>query len=167
NWVQRMILGRLKTYREVQPVRRNDPEGGVGYNIRFFTSSVELGRKIAAALNAEGIGCGQFLWPAECAIRGPDAPPDWHVYRYMFPLILQGAPTETLCPFECPVYRERGGQINYRPDDCPTAADLFDRNIMIWLESWYNDEDCQAIAAGINKVLDAYCTEDPSAPGWV
>jgi len=167
NAVKRAILTRLKTCREIRPQKLNDPQGGVGYNIRFFPQTAALGRKIAAALNAEGIGCGEFIWPAECAVRGPDAPPDWHCYRHMFPVTLQGSPTEVGCPFSCPVYREKGGRIEYRADDCPVAADLFDRNIMVWLDPWYNEEDCRDIAAGVNKVLSAYCTEDPLAPSWM
>lgn len=167
NAVKRAILTRLMTFREIRPQTLNDPQGGVGYNIRFFPRTVELGRKIAAALNAEGIGCGEFIWPAECGVRGPDAPPDWHVARHMFPVTLQGSPTDVDCPFGCPVYRDRGGRIEYRAEDCPVAADLFDRNIMVWLDPWYNEDDCRDIAAGINKVLSAYCTEDPLGPKWM
>ena len=164
---RRSILGQLKTYREIVPRKLNDPQGGVGYNIRFFPQTVELGRKIAAALNAEGIGCGQFLWPAECGIRGPQAPPDWHVYRDMFPVVLQTDSTDTGCPFTCPIYRQRGGQAEYHRGDCPMAEDLFDRNIMVWLDPCYNEADCRHIAEGINKVMSAYCTEDRAATAWM
>ena len=46
------------------------------------------------------------------------------------------------------------------------AEDLFAREVSIGLDQWLNEADCDAIAAGINKVLAAYCTEDPSAKGW-
>ena len=161
------ILGQLKRYREIVPQKLNDPQGGVGYNLRFFPQTVELGRKIAAALNAEGIGCGRFLWPAECGVRGPQAPPDWHVYRDMFPVVLQAGSTDAGCPFSCPIYRERGGQAEYHRGDCPVAEDLFDRNIMVWLDPCYDEEDCCHIAEGMNKVLSAYCTEDPAASAWM
>lgn len=160
------ILSRLKTYREIVPQKLNDPEGGAGYNIRFYPQTIELGRKIAAALNAEGIGIGEFLWPAECSVRGKDAPPDWHVSRDMFPIVMQSGPTDANCPFSCPIYCERGGKAQYEKGDCPVAEDLFDRNIMIWLDPCYSNEDCLAIANGINKVLSAFCTEDPNATAW-
>jgi 8-amino-3,8-dideoxy-alpha-D-manno-octulosonate transaminase len=162
---RRAILSRLKTYREIVPRKLNDPQGGVGYNIRFFPQTIELGREIAAALNAEGIGCGQFLWPAECSVRGKDAPPDWHVCRDMFPLVMQAAADEA-CPFCCSAYRERGGHAEYHAGDCPVAEDLFDRNIMIWLDPCHSEDDCLAIAAGMNKVFSAYCTEVPDAAPW-
>ena len=167
NAIKRNILGQLKTYREIVPQKINDPEGEAGYTIRFFPQTVALGRKIAAALNAEGIGVGHFIWPSECSIRGPEAPPDWHVYSYMFPVMLKTDATQSSCSFGCPIYRERGGSAEYRRGDCPVADDLFDRNIMIWLDPCYSDEDCRAIAAGINKVLTAYCTEDAGARAWI
>lgn len=167
NTIKRTILGQLRTYRQVVPQKLNDAEGEAGYMIRFFPESVELGRKIAAALNAEGIGVGDFIWPSECSIRGPQAPPDWHVYRWMFPVLLKTDPAGSNCPFDCPIYRQRGGRIEYRRGDCPRAEDLFDRNVMIWLDPCYSPEDCRQIAGGINKVLSAYCTEDPAATRWL
>jgi hypothetical protein len=38
---------------------------------------------------------------------------------------------------------------------------------MIWLDPCYSPEDCRQIAGGINKVLSAYCTEDPAATRWL
>ena len=161
------ILSGLRTYKEIVPQRLNDPEGGAGYMIRFFPNTIELGRKIADALNAEGIGIGEFIWPAHCEIRGKAAPPDWHVYKGIFPILEKVDSSDTGCPFTCPIYRERGGQIEYAEGDCPVADDLFDRNIQIWLDPCYSQEDCRNIAAGINKVFDAYCTPDPQATKWI
>jgi 8-amino-3,8-dideoxy-alpha-D-manno-octulosonate transaminase len=167
NTNRQTILSRLKTYKEITPQKLNDVNGGVGYNIRFFPETIELGKKIAAALNAEGIGYGDFLWPASCAVRDENAPPDWHVYRYMFPVIMQTGATEVACPFSCSVYRERGGKAEYHEGDCPVAEDLFDRNIMVWLDPCYSEADCIQIADGINKVLSAYCTESADATSWL
>jgi 8-amino-3,8-dideoxy-alpha-D-manno-octulosonate transaminase len=167
NAVKRCILGQLKTYREIVPQKINDIEGEAGYNIRFYPETVEIGKKIAAALNAEGIGVGEFLWPSECSIRGSDAPPDWHVYSHMFAVILQADAARSGCSFHCPTYRDKGGAVEYRRGNCPVADDLFDRNIMIWLDSNYSEEDCRAIASGMNKVFSAYCTEDPRGKNWI
>lgn len=167
NRIKRTVLGQLKTYRQIVPQKLNDAEGEVGYAIRFFPETVAVGRKIAAALNAEGIGVGDFIWPSECSIRGAEAPPDWHVYSHMFPVVLQTDPAGSGCAFHCPIYRQRGGSVEYRRGDCPVADDLFDRNIMIWLDPCYSEQDCRDIARGINKVLSAYCTEDPQARKWL
>ena len=167
NAVRKCILAPLRTYKEIVPQRLNDPDGGVGYMIRFFPETIELGREIADALNAEGIGIGEFIWPAQCDIRGKEAPPDWHVYNNIFSILDQTDSSGSGCPFTCPIYRQRGGQAKYAEGDCPVADDLFNRNIQIWLDPCYSQEDCENIAAGINKVFDAYCTRDPGAAGWL
>jgi dTDP-4-amino-4,6-dideoxygalactose transaminase len=155
--VKMCILEQLATYREIVPQRLNDPAGEIGYLLRFYPETFELGRQIVEALNAEGIRSG---------MRGPDASPDWHVYSGMFPITLKASPTEEGCPFECPIYRERGGQVTYARGDCPVADDLFDRVVSISLDQWYTAQDCDHIASGINKVLSAYCEREPGAAPW-
>jgi dTDP-4-amino-4,6-dideoxygalactose transaminase len=167
NEIRSSILSNLKTYKEIVPQKLNDAEGGAGYMVRFFPETTDLGRKIAAALNAEGIGIGRFIWPAECDIRGEDAPPDWHIYKNMFAVLQQIDPADSGCPFSCATYQERGGKIDYQEVHCPVADDLFNRNIQIWFDPSYDEEDCRNIAAGINKVLSAYCTEDESGQKWI
>lgn len=156
--VKMSILQMLKTYREITPQKLNDPQGEVGYVLRFFPQTFELGQQIVAALRAEGIGS---------STRGKDAPPDWHIYRYMFAVTTKTGATAENCPFECPIYLQRGGQIEYKSGDCPTADDLFDRMISISLNQWYTPQDCAHIAQGINKVLGAYCTPDAQAAKWI
>jgi 8-amino-3,8-dideoxy-alpha-D-manno-octulosonate transaminase len=156
--VKMRILVRLKTYREIVPQKLNDPEGEIGYLLRFFPETIKLGHAIVEALNAEGI---------LCSMRGRGAPPDWHVYSGMFPIMLQCGATEENCPFECPLYHERGGHVEYAKGDCPVADDLFDRNVSVRLDQWYTETDCQNAANGINKVLSTFCTEDPDAVRWL
>jgi dTDP-4-amino-4,6-dideoxygalactose transaminase len=157
NTVKRRVLKQLRTFREITPQRLNDAEGEVGYLLRFFPESIELGRKIVEALNAEGVGCG---------MRGEGAPPDWHHYSWMFPVTLKGSPTEDGCPFTCPRYIEDGGRIEYQRGDCPVADDLYDRCISVGLNQWFTAADCRNTAKAINKVLSAYCTEDSKARPW-
>jgi len=151
-------LRRLKTYRQIVPQKRNDGDGEVGYLLRFYPETIELGEKIVRALRAEGIGC---------SIRGRDAAPDWHVYSHMYPVTLKGSATGDGCPFECPLYRARGGAAQYARGDCPVADDLFDRMITVPLNQWLSARDCRNIADGINKVLSAYCVADAGAARWV
>jgi hypothetical protein len=54
-----------------------------------------------------------------------------------------------------------------RYDQCPVATDLYRREISIGINEWWTENDCDAIAAGINKVLGAYCTADEAAPPWL
>lgn len=151
------ILKQLKTYKEIRPQTLNDPDGEIGYTLRFFPESFELGEKIVAALNAEGVGCG---------MRGPNAAPDWHIYHDMFPLVLrQGGPLDD-CPFGCPRYLKAGGKVEYKRGQCPVADDLFDRNISVGLNQWFSAAVCKHVAQAITKVLDAYCTPDPKGKPW-
>ncbi|MGD2175949.1 MAG: aminotransferase class V-fold PLP-dependent enzyme [Candidatus Brocadiaceae bacterium] len=155
--VKRRILEKLNRYREITPQKLNDPDGEVGYLLRFYPESVELGQEIVAALQAEGV---------ECSTRGHGAYPDWHHYSYMYPITLMTGPTDVNCPFECPLYTERGGVVEYRRGDCPVADDLYDRVVSVPLNQWYTEADCRHIAEGIDKVLSAYCTGSADAPPW-
>ncbi len=152
------ILRRLKRYVEIVPQKLNDPAGEIGYLLRFYPQTPALGQKIVEALNVEGIAC---------RMRGQQAKPDRHVYADMFPIVLKPGTTPQDRPFDLPEYRERGGYVSYARGDCPVADDLFDRNISISLNQWYSERDCGNIAHGINKVLSAYCTEDPDATPWL
>jgi 8-amino-3,8-dideoxy-alpha-D-manno-octulosonate transaminase len=156
--VKMRVLSSLNTYREIVPQKLNDPDGEVGYMLRFYPETTRLGVKIAKALKAEGI---------DSSTRGPNAGPDWHVYSYMFPATLKQGATKDNCPFACPVYRKRGGAISYKRGDCPVADDLFDRRIDVNLNQWFSPRDCDNVARGINKVLSAYCTKDPKATPWL
>ncbi|MHB8996709.1 MAG: DegT/DnrJ/EryC1/StrS family aminotransferase [Armatimonadota bacterium] len=152
------ILSQLNTYQEIVPQQLNDPDGEVGYTLRFYPENIELGKKIVAALNAEGVGCG---------MRGDSDVPDWHIYHYMFPLVLQkGGPGDD-CPFGCERYMKAGGKVDYSKGTCPVADDLFQRMISIGLNQWYSAGDCKRIASAINKVLDAYCTPSAKGKKWM
>jgi dTDP-4-amino-4,6-dideoxygalactose transaminase len=152
------VLRQLETFREIAPQRLVDAEGEVGYSLRFFPETIELGQKIVEALRAENVPAG---------MRGQSTSPDWHLSRYMFPVTLKTSATEDGCPFTCPLYAQRGGRIEYRDGDCPVANDLFCRGVSIGLSQWYNAADCRNIARGINKVLRSYCTPDPGATPWL
>ncbi len=157
NAVKRRILSTLRTFKEIRPQTLNDADGEVGYTLRFFPETIELGKRIHDALKAEGIGCG---------MRGLDPRPDWHIYYDMFPLTEVNGPVPENCALHCPTYREKGGTAVYQRGDCPVADDLHARGISVGLNQWYNASDCRNIAAGINKVLSAYCTPDTNAKPW-
>ncbi|MBV7327160.1 DegT/DnrJ/EryC1/StrS family aminotransferase [Chloroflexi bacterium TSY] len=156
--VKMQILQQLKSYREIKPQLLNDPNGEIGYLLRFFPQTLDLSQKIVAALQAEGI---------PCSTRGSEPRPDWHLYSDMFPITLKSGTTSTDRPFDQAVYRERGGHVEYQRGDCPVADDLFNRGVIIYLNQWFAPEDCNNIARGINKVLSAYCTEDSMAISWL
>jgi len=61
----------------------------------------------------------------------------------------------------------RTGQPRWKRGDCPVADDLYDRSLVVVLNQWYSEQDCDNVAAGINKVLRAFCTPDDSAACWL
>ncbi len=147
------IAGQLRTFRQIVPRKVTDRDGWIGYELRFYPASRALGRKLAEALNAEGIRCSSRLpAPGRQGKRaGDEPPPDWHLYRHMFPVILDPAT----------------GRPRWRRGDCPVADDLYDRSVVIGLNQWYSPADCDDIAGGINKVLGAYCTPDAACRAWI
>jgi len=74
---RKRVVRRLKTFAQITPQTINDPDGQVGYMLRFFPETASLGVKLAAALTAAGV-------PARC--RGAGHRPDWHLCAYMFPV---------------------------------------------------------------------------------
>jgi dTDP-4-amino-4,6-dideoxygalactose transaminase len=158
NAVKSRVLRELETFKEIAPQKLNDAAGDVGYLLRFFPETVELGARIVEALRAEGVSCG---------MRGHSDTPDWHIYSYMYPITLQAGPHGPECVYTCKHYTDAGGRVQYARGDCPVADDLFDRVINVNLNQWYTARDCRNIAKGINKVLAAYCTSDPRAKKWL
>jgi len=156
--VKQQISRRLKTIAEIRPQTLNDPAGEIGYNLRFFPETIELGEELVADFQTEGLAAG---------IRGRNGSPDWHVYHSMFPVTLKTGATEGDAVWGGPVYAERGGAVDYARGDCPVADDLFDRMVNIRLNQWYSDDDCAIIAEAVNRVLAARCAEDAGAKPWI
>ena len=155
--VKQQITSRLQTFKEITPQILNDPSGEVGYNLRFYPETIELGAEIVGGLQAEDLPAG---------MRGGNASPDWHIYHSMFPITLKTGATLGDSTWGGPVYAERGGSVEYARGDCPVADDLFDRMVNIRLNQWYTEDDCAIIAEAINRVLAAHCAEDASAKPW-
>ncbi len=156
--VSRRVRRRLGCYDEITPQKINDAAGAIGYALRFFPRTADLSRRIAAALQAEGIGA----WT-----RGTGHAPDWHLARDMFPVVLRTGHVPGGSVFEDPRYLARGGRADYRPGMCPVAEDLFAREVSVWIDPAWSDADSDAVAAGINKVLSAYCTRRPGEAAWL
>jgi len=154
--VSRRIRGQLRSYAEITPQRINDPDGYIGFQLRFFPKTPALGARITRALVAEGVAA---------RTRGPRHKPDWHVARTMYPIVLKTGAIAGGSVFEDPRYLQRGGSAEYR-GICPVAADLFAREVAIDLDEWLSPQDCDAIAEGITKVLSAYCAEQPEGRPW-
>ncbi len=155
--VSRRVREQLLACREITPQAIPDPDGYIGYQLRFFPATYALSQQIATALQAEGISA---------RTRGDGHAPDWHVANCMFPIILKTGHIPGGSVFDDPRYLTKGGQVSY-DNICPVARDLYAREVTVEFDQWYSDEDCDNIAAGLNKVLAAYCTPDPGAAKWI
>jgi len=155
--VSTRILRRMKTYSEIRPQTINDADGWIGYQIRFFPATHELSLNIARALQAEGIGA----WT-----RGPAHSPDWHLCADMLPVVLKQSHAPGGSVFEDPRYTSRGGAVDYK-GICPVARDLFAREVSVGIDQWWTAQDADDVANGINKVLSAFCSEDPNGKKWM
>ena len=122
------ILGQLVRTRAVKPQRLNDRDGVIGCLLRLFPCTEGLRAGMLTALQAEGV-------PASS--HGPNGKPNWHLAMDMAPL--------------GPYLTKASGQ-----DRCEVAADLYHREIQVVIDQWWTEEDCDAVANGINKVLTAY-----------
>jgi dTDP-4-amino-4,6-dideoxygalactose transaminase len=160
--VKMSILNQLHTFSEITPQKLNDAAGEIGYTLRFFPATVELGTKIVEALAAEGI---------RASIHGANPRPDWHIYADMFPITLKTGTMSNDQPFALSAFGaafgEEAVELDYSRGLCPVADDLFDRMVSIGLNQWYTPTDCERIGRGINKVLAAYCTPDDHARAWL
>ena len=155
--VKRRICAELASYREITPQQLNDAEGEVGYNLRFFPETIELGEKIVESLKAQNIGAG---------MRGHGGRPDWHIYHHMFPITTRTGATTHSCAYNCEHYRQQAGERTYARGDCPVADDLYDRVITIGLNQWYTEADCREVGQAIDRALALHCTADADGAAW-
>lgn len=138
NAVWKRILTQLIPVREIRPRTINDHEGEIGYQINLFPQTHELGEKVVTALKGEGVSAFK---------RARTGSPDNHFCGDMY--ALKSA------------FKPHSGE-----DRCPVAADLFRRGVIISVNQWWNERDCDDVAGAINKVLEAYCTPDNNAKAW-
>jgi hypothetical protein len=143
--VSRAIRSQIRPVAGIRQHRINDEDGWIGYQIALFPPTAAQGQRIAAALKAEGI-------PAHC--RGVGRGLDWHCAADMLPVILKQGHIPGGSVFEDPRYLVRGGQApNYGRGTCPVTEDLWTRGVFFWVDQWWTEDECDTVAAGVNKVL--------------
>ena len=103
--VKTAVLKRLARFGEITPQVLNDPEGEVGYTLRFFPDTVARGQRIVAALHERKI---------QASMRGEEGWP------------LTGTAIRTCTPLSA--------QCDFKRGDCPVADDLFEPRDQRFLE---------------------------------
>ncbi len=153
---RKRIVTRLKSFQGIAPQRINDPDGQVGYQLRFFPESAELGLQIAAGLRDAGV-------PAGC--RGTGHSPDWHVSTDMFPVKLRVGHVPGCSVSEDPRYKAADGNVELG-NECPVATDLFAREVSIGIDQWWTAAECRAVAETVNRVLGRLCSPGDPDRTW-
>jgi len=125
----------------VQFRRMTDEQGDTAICLILFLPNPDVTRQAIEALHTEGVPAGGVY---DSKVR------DWHIYTYWGHILdkksvaKDGLPWSTVPAVELPKYSR---------DMCPYTLDLLGRSIHIEINHNYSDEDCNAIALGINRVL--------------
>ncbi len=127
--------------------RLNDPDGDTGIVLIFFLPDPEKTGKFAEALKAEGIAASSMH---------NKSVPDWHVYSHWDMIINKWTATQEGCPYTCPYYLNKGGNVQYSSDMNPNTINLLQRSVHIDIPPQMTADDCDMISEGILKVADAY-----------
>ncbi|HME55859.1 MAG TPA: DegT/DnrJ/EryC1/StrS family aminotransferase [Candidatus Lokiarchaeia archaeon] len=97
------------TFRELP-----DPEGETGALLVFYMPTKEAAAAVAKKLHTTTI-----------------AQSGWHVYNNMEQLLGKKTPDALQCPFTCPYYTEKGGDVSYTKNMLPQTDDWIYRAINI------------------------------------
>jgi hypothetical protein len=89
---------------------------------------------------------------------------DWHIYAFWQHVMERKSATPDGCPWTCE--KNKGLGQNYKPDMCPRTLDLIGRAVFVQVGQWWTENDCNKVAAGINKVLGAYFEPASDRVGW-
>lgn len=123
--------------------RLADEAGDTGICLVMFLPDADITAKALQAMQAEGVPAGGIY---DSKVR------DWHIYYYWEHILdkktvaADGLPWSAVPQNELP---------RYRRDMCPRTLDLLSRAIMLDINYNYSEQDCAAIARGVNKVLYA------------
>jgi 8-amino-3,8-dideoxy-alpha-D-manno-octulosonate transaminase len=117
------------------PRRRPDPAGAVGSSLTWFAPTSELAHELIGALRTEGVPCAQMY----------DGKP-----VYATPAILaRRTASGKGGPWNC---AEHPTDVTYAMGMCPQTEDLAARSITMGVGPAFDAEDCEEIAAAIQRV---------------
>ncbi len=118
-----------------------DSKGDTGICLVMFLPNAALTEKALHALQAEGVPVGGVY---DKKVR------DWHIYKYWEHILEKKSVASDNLPWSAVPNSELP---KYSLDMCPRTLDLLSRSLLLDVDSTLRDSDCDAIAAGINKVF--------------
>jgi 8-amino-3,8-dideoxy-alpha-D-manno-octulosonate transaminase len=121
-----------------------DPEGDCGIVLVLFLPNPDEAKRFAAALKAEGCGCGT-MYSGEF--------PDRHIYAYWDHILAKQGYSPNDNPWTHPAYK---GHVEYSKDMCPRTLDLLGRAVAVPIADHLSDMEADQRATAIRKVAEAY-----------
>ena len=121
----------------------DDPSGECGISAAIIVRDVELAKKYAEALKAEGLNAGTAY---------NEGFPDRHIYTYWDSILFKHSPDASGYPWKDPRYK---GDVEYSRDMCPQTLSILGRALRFGFNVNMQEEHARLMAAAINKVDDA------------
>ena len=131
------VLEQLRAFEGIRLQPSHHPEGEMGYVIRFYPESFELGEKIVPELQGLGVRCGWL---------GREARPDWHLASDMLEVLKRRDPDR---------YSSLGDHAGHSLS--PQADEYYRRIITVHLNQWMKKRECKELAVQLNEVFARFC----------
>ncbi len=141
------IKNAIKDINGIEFRRLNDPEWDTGIVLIFFLPDNKTTGKFTEALQAEGIAASSMH---DASV------PDWHVYNHWDMILNKWTATQEGCPYTCPYYLNKGGNVQYSKDMNPNTLGILQRSVHIDIPPQMSNDDCDMISEGIVKVAKVY-----------
>jgi dTDP-4-amino-4,6-dideoxygalactose transaminase len=135
--VRSRVVNHLKAFQGIRWQPSHDPEGEMGYVLRFYPKDFELGERIVSDLQDQGLRCGWL---------GREARPDWHLASDMVEVLRLRDPDRN-----SPIGDKE--PINLSPG----ADDYYRRIVTIHLNQWMKKKACRELADRLNATLARNC----------
>lgn len=119
----------------------NDTDGDTATSLIFFAPTAERALRIAAALNAEGLGASVIYEPERV---------DYHVYPHWTPVMEKRIWSENGGP-----WRWHDGEVRYSREMCPQSLDLLSRAVHLDISPDMSSVNVEELADAVVKVLNS------------
>ncbi len=139
----RLIREGIEEFPGVSFRAQADQEGDTGICLVLYLPNTEATQQALEAMQAEGVPVGGIY---DKKVR------DWHIYRFWEHILEHKTVSDDGLPWSAVPENELPP---YATDMCPRTLDLLSRALLVDVECTLTDDECAAIAEGINKVLRA------------
>ena len=119
----------------------NDADGDTATSVVLFAPTAERALRIAALLNAMGVGAFVLYQPDRV---------DYHVYPHWTPIMEKRTWSNNGGP-----WRWHDGEVKYSRDMCPRSLDLLSRAVQLHISPDMTSTNLEELAGAVVQVLDA------------